>query len=111
MRCTKCLNQQISGCLSADQLIKYGSTRIVFGKDITNSHHLRLLRENNPTTILVKVSHVAARLDFSQFDVTLKGFEGDPTVVFDEAKFVNLQTKTARLLKEMRVSMLKMALF
>ena len=34
---------------------------------------------------------MAARLDFSQFDVTLKGFEGDPTVVFDEAKFVNLQ--------------------
>lgn len=23
--------------------------------------------------------------------MTLKGFEGDPTVVFDEAKFVNLQ--------------------
>ena len=34
---------------------------------------------------------MAARLDFSQFDVTLKGFEGNPTVVFDEAKFVNLQ--------------------
>ena len=85
------LNQQISGCLSADQLIKYGSTRIVFGKDITNSYSSPSVAENNPTTILVKVSHVAARLDFSQFDVTLKGFEGDPTVVFDEAKFVNLQ--------------------
>ena len=85
------LNQQISGCLSADQLIKYGSTRIVFGKDITNSYSSPSVAENNPTTILVKVSHVAARLDFSQFDVTLNGFEGNPTVVFDEAKFVNLQ--------------------
>lgn len=85
------LNQQISGCLSADQLIKYGSTRIVFGKDITNSYSSPSVAENNPTTILVKVSHVAARLDFSQFDVTLNDFEGNPTVVFDEAKFVNLQ--------------------
>lgn len=85
------MNQQISGCLSADQLIKYGSTRIVFGKDITNSYSSPSVAENNPTTILVKVSHVAARLDFSQFDVTLNGFEGNPTVVFDEAKFVNLQ--------------------
>ena len=63
----------------------------VFGKDITNSYSSPSVAENNPTTILVKVSHVAARLDFSQFDVTLKGFEGDLTVVFDEAKFVNLQ--------------------
>ena len=85
------LNQQISGCLSADQLIKYGSTSIVFGKDITNSYPSPSVAENNPTTILVKVSHVAARLDFSQFDVTLKGIGGNPTVVFDEAKFVNLQ--------------------
>ena len=49
-------------------------------KYITNSYSSPSVAENNPTTILVKVSHVAARLDFSQFDVTLKGFEGDPTV-------------------------------
>ena len=59
--------------------------------NITNSYPSPSVAENNPTTILVKVSHVAARLDFSQFDVTLKDFEGNPTVVFDEAKFVNLQ--------------------
>lgn len=86
------LNQQISGCLSADQLIKYGSTSIVFGKDITNSYPSPSVAENNPTTILVKVSHVAARLDFSQFDVILsEEFTNRPTVTLSEAKFVNIQ--------------------
>lgn len=86
------LNKSISGCLSADQLIKYGSKDIVFGTNVTEHNPSPSVAENNPTTILVKVSHVAARIDFSEFSVTLKDF-GDktPIITFDEAKFVNLQ--------------------
>ena len=86
------LNKSISGCLSADQLIKYGSRSIVFGTDVTEHNPSPAVAENNPKTICVKVSHIAARIDFSEFRVTLKDF-GDktPIITFDEAKFVNLQ--------------------
>ena len=47
--------------------------------------------EQNPNIILVTVSQIAARLDFSQFSVTLDGFEKTPVVTLEEAKFVNLQ--------------------
>lgn len=85
------LNQVISGCLSADKLIKYGSTSIVFGTDVTDHSPSPSDAEGKPTTILVEVFHVAARLDFSRFEVELSGFANAPTVTFDEAKFVNLQ--------------------
>ena len=85
------LNETVSGCLSATDLIKYGTKDIVFGTDVTKHYVSPRDAEQNPNTILVTVSQIAARLDFSQFSVTLNGFEKTPVVTFEEAKFVNLQ--------------------
>ena len=85
------LNETVSGCLSATDLIKYGTKDIVFGTDVTKHYVSPSDAEQNPNTILVTVSQIAARLDFSQFSVTLNGFEKTPVVTFEEAKFVNLQ--------------------
>lgn len=85
------LNKTVSGCLSATDLIKYGTKEIVFGTDVTKHYVSPSDAEQDPNTILVTVSQIAARLDFSQFSVTLNGFETTPVVTFEEAKFVNLQ--------------------
>ena len=85
------LNKTVSGCLSATDLIKYGTKEIVFGTDVTKHYVSPSDAEQDPNTILVPVSQIAARLDFSQFSVTLNGFETTPVVTFKEAKFVNLQ--------------------
>lgn len=85
------LNKTVSGCLSATDLIKYGIKEIVFGTDVTKHYVSPSDAERDPNTILVTVSQIAARLDFSQFSVTLNGFEKTPVVTFEEAKFVNLQ--------------------
>lgn len=87
------LNKTVSGCLSATNLIKYGTKDIVFGdgKDVTTHYVSPSEAEQNPNTILVTVSQIAARLDFSEFSVTLEDFENNPVVTFEEARFVNLQ--------------------
>ncbi|WP_417013608.1 hypothetical protein [Bacteroides sp.] len=85
------LNKTVSGCLSAKELIKYGTKKIVFGTDVINHSVSPSEAEQNPNIILVTVSQIAARLDFSQFSVTLDGFEKTPVVTLEEAKFVNLQ--------------------
>ena len=85
------LNKTVSGCLSATNLIKFGTKEIVFGTDVTKHYVSPSDAEQDPNTILVTVSQIAARLDFSQFSVTLNGFETTPVVTFEEAKFVNLQ--------------------
>ena len=85
------LNKTVSGCLSATELIKYGIKEIVFGTDVTKHYVSPSDAELNPNTILVTVSQIAARLDFSEFSVTLDGFVTTPVVTFEEAKFVNLQ--------------------
>src|SRR5699024_1256727 len=81
----------VSGCLSATDLIKYGTKEIVFGTDVTKHYVSPSDAEQNPNTILVTVSQIAARLDFSEFSVTLEDFENNPVVTFEEARFVNLQ--------------------
>ena len=85
------LDKTISGHLSDVALIKYGHRSIVLGRDVTKSDPSPAVAEANPTTILVKVSQVAARLDFSQFAVTLDGFANAPAVTLLEAKFMNIQ--------------------
>lgn len=85
------LNKTVSGCLSATDLIKYGTKEIVFGTDVTKHYVSPSDAEQNPNTILVTVSQIAARLDFSEFSVTLEDFENNPVVTFEEARFVNLQ--------------------
>lgn len=87
------LDQEISGCLSAEKLIKYGFTRIVFGNNVTEHFSSPSIAKNNPTTILVRVSHVAARLDLNEFSVKCVGFAKDPTVEFLEAKYVNINNE------------------
>lgn len=87
------LNKTVSGCLSATNLIKSGTKDIVFGdgKDVTTHYVSPSEAEQNPNTILVTVSQIAARLDFSEFSVTLEDFENNSVVTLEEAKFVNLQ--------------------
>lgn len=89
------LNQKISGCLSEDQLIKYGSKEIVFGEGKEVEKHFSSPSEAaaNPTTIYVNLSHAAARLDFNEFSVKCVGFAKDPTVKFLEAKYVNINNE------------------
>lgn len=90
------LNQKISGCLSADQLIKYGSKEIVFGIDVTEHYSSPSAFEYEyPTTICVDLSHVAARLDLSEFSVTLDGFPKgkEPIVKFEEAIYRKINNK------------------
>lgn len=85
------LDKTISGHLSDVALIKYGHRSIVLGTDVTDRDPSPAVAEANPTTILVQVSQVAARLDFSQFAVTLDGFANAPAVTLLEAKFMNIQ--------------------
>lgn len=87
------LNQKISGCLSADQLIKYGSNKIVFGEDVKKHYSSPSEAAAYPTTIYVNLSHSAARLDFNEFSVKCVGFAKDPTVEFLEAKYVNINNE------------------
>lgn len=88
------LNKAVSGCLSASELIKYGSRKIVFGTDVVEHDPSPAVVKANPETINVEVSHIAARLDFSSFNVELEGFEAPvPAVKFIAAKFVNIQEK------------------
>lgn len=86
------LDKTISGHLSDVELIKYGHQSIVLGKDVIKHNPSPAVAEADPTTIRVKVSQVAARLDFSQFKVTLNGgFANAPAVTLLEAKFMNIQ--------------------
>lgn len=89
------LNQKISGCLSADELIKYGSKKIVFGIDVKESFPspAAAAAAADPATIRVDLSHVAARLDFTEFSVKCVGFAKDPIVKFIEAKYVNINNE------------------
>lgn len=90
------LNKEISGCLSADQLIKYGFKRIVFGIDVKESFPSPSEAANAlPTTIYVNLSHAAARLDLSEFSVTLEGFPKgkEPIVKFEEAIYRKINNK------------------
>lgn len=88
------LNKAVSGCLSASELIKYGSRTIVFGTDVVNPDPSPAEVKKYPETINVEVSHIAARLDFSSFNVKLEGFDAPvPAVKFIAAKFVNIQEK------------------
>lgn len=89
------LDQKISGCLSAEKLIKYGFTRIVFGNNVTEHFPSPSIAKDYPTTILVRVSHVAARLDLSEFSVTLDGFPTgkEPIVKFEEAIYRKINNK------------------
>lgn len=91
------LNVALTGALEAEKLVKYGTIDLNFGEaapnNVTKRNSSPATAKNNPNTVVVTVSQVAARLDFSQFDVTLVDFPADelPVVTFEKAEFVHLQ--------------------
>lgn len=94
------LNAEISGKLTANELIKVGKKDFTFDE---NYHHEKspsgfkdewgTWDNNKITNISVPVHHVAARLDFGKFSYTTEGFVKAPEVSLLKAEFRNIQTK------------------